>query len=89
MSRTEKVLEDLHSGAMFKKMSTSSNSDVQAKQQDIILIKSVVAYLGTVELGKVSIDIIGESSFNTVHRCVQSLRNEQHIHQRVVMMVNT
>jgi len=95
-SRTEKVLQDLHSGVMFKKMQSASSDDstdgCQSKKSfrtlpNLVVMKSVVAYLGTVDLKDIELQFIEELSFNAVKGCVQALRMEQHIHQRVIMMV--
>ena len=96
-SRTEKVLQDLHSGVMFKNLHSTTSLDGETEKlnsnkltnslPNLVIVKSVVAYLGTVDMGNIELKFIEELSFSAVKGCVQALRMEQHIHQRVLMMV--
>lgn len=106
-SRTDKVLEDLHSGEIFKNMtppkhtkkerkkSSSSDSSYSTKIDrqisgtvpSMVMVQSIVAYLGTVEMPLMETHMVAPASLDAVRGCVQRLRQEQHIHQRVLFKV--
>ena len=87
---TEKVLQDPQSGVMLKNITNFKDVNSSVKTpSSFVMMKSVVAYLGTVEIECNGNSSIAENSFTAVQQCVDALRLEQHIHQRVVMIVGT
>lgn len=80
-NRSEKAHQDLHSG-LTSKNENESNANI------LEMMKSVVAYLGTINIGQIGFNLIPKHSFTAVQQCVDALRLEQHIHQRVVMSVS-
>nr|CAB3265553.1 regulator of G-protein signaling 12 [Phallusia mammillata] len=53
----------------------------------MVMVQSIVAYLGTVEMPMMDAHMVAQASLDSVRGCVQRLRLEQHIHQRVLFKV--
>lgn len=52
-----------------------------------VFVQSILAYLGTVEITVAHGNDIPHASLSAIQACVQQLRREQHIHQRVLLKV--
>ncbi|XP_076805564.1 regulator of G-protein signaling 12-like [Clavelina lepadiformis] len=63
------------------------NSSSTTSIPDMVMRQSIVAYLGTVEMPLTESALIPQASLDAIRGCVQQLRVEQHIHQRVLLKV--
>nr|XP_039274177.1 regulator of G-protein signaling 12-like [Styela clava] len=62
-------------------------ANYSANSSNNVFVQSIVAYLGTVEMMILHHEDIPNSSLAAIESCVQQLRREQHIHQRVLLKV--